>query len=81
MPALPRIPWRQISFAPQARSVGGRRFQRPIMVGDLVEVEARLAYTGKTSMDISVEVRSGDMAVAHRVKAQLDTARAAQHSA
>jgi len=42
-------------------SVGGIRFQRPIMIGDLVEVEARLAYTGKTSMNISVEVRAGDM--------------------
>ena len=41
--------------------VGGIRFHRPIMIGDLVEVEARLAYTGDTSMNISVEVRSGDM--------------------
>ena len=42
-------------------SVGSIRFQRPIMIGDLVEVEARLAYTGRTSMNISVEVRSGDI--------------------
>lgn len=42
-------------------SVGSIRFQRPIMIGDLVEVEARLAYTGTTSMNISVEVRAGDM--------------------
>jgi acyl-CoA hydrolase len=42
-------------------SVGGLRFQRPIRIGDLVEVEARLAYTGRTSMNISVEVRSGDI--------------------
>jgi acyl-CoA hydrolase len=41
--------------------VGGIRFFHPIMIGDLVEVEARLAYTGTTSMNISVEVRSGDM--------------------
>ncbi|VTU39808.1 acyl-CoA thioesterase [Variovorax sp. PBL-E5] len=41
--------------------IGSIRFHRPIMIGDLVEVEARLAYTGKTSMNISVEVRSGDM--------------------
>jgi acyl-CoA hydrolase len=33
------------------------------LIGDLVEVEARLAYTGKTSMNISVEVRAGDMKV------------------
>ena len=42
-------------------SVGSIRFQRPIVIGDLVEVEARLAYTGRTSMNISVEVRSGDI--------------------
>lgn len=41
--------------------VGGIRFHRPIMIGHLVEVEAKLAYTGNTSMNISVEVRSGDM--------------------
>ena len=41
--------------------IGGIRFHRPIMIGDLVEVEARLAYTGTTSMNITVEVRSGDM--------------------
>ena len=42
-------------------SVGSIRFQQPIMIGDLVEVEARLAFTGATSMNISVEVRAGDM--------------------
>lgn len=42
-------------------SVGSMRFERSIATGDLVEVEARLAYTGRTSMNISVEVRSGDM--------------------
>lgn len=42
-------------------SVGSIRFQRPIMIGNLVEVEARLAYTGNTSMNIAVEVRAGDM--------------------
>ncbi|KTT20599.1 acyl-CoA thioesterase [Pseudacidovorax intermedius] len=41
--------------------IGSIRFHRPIMIGDLVEVEARMAYTGKTSMNISVEVRSGDL--------------------
>ena len=42
-------------------SVGSIRFQKPIRIGDLVEVEARLAYTGTTSMNIAVEVRAGDM--------------------
>ena len=41
--------------------VGGIRFHHPVRIGDLVEVEARLAYTGSTSMNISVEVRSGDI--------------------
>lgn len=41
--------------------LGSIRFHRPIMIGDLVEVEARLAFTGNTSMNVSVEVRSGDM--------------------
>jgi acyl-CoA hydrolase len=49
-------------------SVGSIRFQRPIMIGDLVEVEARLAYTGKTSMNISVEVRAGDMKIGRMEK-------------
>lgn len=45
-------------------SVGSIRFQRPIMIGDLVEVEARMAYTGRTGMNISVEVRAGDLKLA-----------------
>jgi acyl-CoA hydrolase len=49
-------------------SVGSIRFERPIMIGDLVEVEARLAYTGKTSMNIAVEVRAGDMKIGHMEK-------------
>ncbi len=41
--------------------IGSVRFLRPIVIGSLVEVEARLAYTGSSSMNISVEVRSGDL--------------------
>jgi len=41
--------------------VGGIRFHHPVKIGHLVEVEARLAYTGTTSMNIAVEVRSGDI--------------------
>lgn len=40
--------------------VGSMRFIQPVRIGDLVEVDARLAYTGTTSMNIAVEVRSGD---------------------
>jgi acyl-CoA hydrolase len=38
--------------------VGGIRFVRPIVIGDVVEVQAQLAYTGTTSMSIAVEVLS-----------------------
>jgi acyl-CoA hydrolase len=41
--------------------VGGIRFLRPIVIGDLVEVEATLAYTGTKSINIAVTVRSGDL--------------------
>lgn len=39
---------------------GGVRFYRPLNIGDLVEVEARLLHTGRRAMHISVHVRSGD---------------------
>ena len=41
---------------------GGVRFYRPLHIGHLVEVEARLLLTGTSSMHISVHVRSGDPA-------------------
>ncbi len=40
--------------------VGGIRFYKPVRVGNLVEVSARLIYTGHTSMHISVDVCSAD---------------------
>ncbi len=40
--------------------VGGIRFYQPIHAGDLVEVRARLIYTGNTSMHIGVDVRAGN---------------------
>ena len=39
---------------------GGVRFYRPLRIGSIVETRARLLYTGRTSMHISVHVRSGD---------------------
>jgi len=39
---------------------GGIRFYRPIMIGHIVEVEARLLHTGRGSMHVSVHVSSGD---------------------
>jgi 4-hydroxybenzoyl-CoA thioesterase len=44
-----------------ARAVysGGIHFFRPIRIGHVVEVEARLIHTGAHSMHIAVHVRSG----------------------
>ena len=41
-------------------SVAGVRFKRPILVGQVVEVTAQIAHTGKTSMQIFVSVKCGD---------------------
>lgn len=40
--------------------VGGIRFYKPIVIGHLVEVEAKIIYTGRTSMHVAVDVSSGD---------------------
>jgi acyl-CoA hydrolase len=39
---------------------GGIHFYRPIHIGDIVEVDARMIHTGHRSMHIAVHVRSGD---------------------
>jgi acyl-CoA hydrolase len=41
-------------------SVGNIRFRRPILVGNLVELRARVVATGRTSMHIHVTVHAGD---------------------
>src|SRR5919202_6090286 len=40
--------------------VGGIRFHRPVLIGNMVEVSARVIYTGRTSMHVAVEVSAGD---------------------
>lgn len=40
--------------------VGGIRFIHPIHIGHLVEVRARVIYTGRSSMHIAVDVMAGD---------------------
>lgn len=40
--------------------VGGIRFYKPIFIGALVEVRARIIYTGTTSMHLAVDVWSRD---------------------
>lgn len=44
----------------RATYAGGFRFYRPMFIGDLVEVDARLIYTDGAEMHVSVYVRSGD---------------------
>ena len=40
--------------------VGGIRFLRPILIGHLVEVTARVIHTGRTSLHVAIDVRAGD---------------------
>ncbi len=40
--------------------VGGIRFYKPVLIGNIVEVSAQIIYTGTTSMHIAVDVRAGD---------------------
>lgn len=40
--------------------VGGIRFYQPVLIGHVVEVRARLIYTGTSSMHIAVDVASRD---------------------
>lgn len=39
---------------------GGIRFYRPVHIGDLIEVDARMLRTDKRSMSMSVHLRAGD---------------------
>jgi acyl-CoA hydrolase len=47
--------------------VGGIRFYKPILIGNVVEVHATLIHTGTTSMHIAVDVSSGDLKKQERV--------------
>ncbi len=38
--------------------VGGIRFYKPIQIGDIVKIDARIIYTGTTSMHIACDVFS-----------------------
>ena len=50
---------------------GGIRFYKPISIGDLIEVDARMMRTDERSMQMSVHVRSGNP---RGGRAELDTA-------
>lgn len=41
--------------------IGGVRFYRPLRIGHLIDVDARLLHTGARSMHVSVHVRSTDL--------------------
>jgi len=47
--------------------VGGIRFFKPIHIGNLVEIRAKLIHTGKTSMHIAVDVYSKKPEDAHYI--------------
>ncbi len=38
--------------------VGGIRFFKPVKIGDLVKVDAKIVYTGNSSMHIAIDVSS-----------------------
>jgi len=40
--------------------VGGIRFYEPVLIGNVVEVNARLIHAGRTSIHVAVDVRAGD---------------------
>jgi uncharacterized protein (TIGR00369 family) len=40
--------------------VGGIRFYKPILVGNLVEVHAKVIHTGRTSIHIAIDVQAAD---------------------
>lgn len=43
-------------------AVGGIQFVEPVLIGDLVSVQARLVHTGTSSMHFTVDVRAHDLA-------------------
>ena len=48
-------------------SANGIRFIRPILVGQMISVTARIVHTGKTCMHIYVVVRAGDLKESKKV--------------
>ena len=46
--------------------ISSATFDHPVHAGQLVEVEARLAYTGTTSMALAIEVHASDLSSQQR---------------
>jgi len=50
-------------------AVGGIRFVRPIMIGDMVTVRCQLIYTGNTSMHFCVDVLARNLQTGNEILA------------
>lgn len=48
--------------------VGGIRFFKPIFIGDLVEVAARIIFTGRSSMHIAVDISASNPQTKEKTK-------------
>jgi acyl-CoA hydrolase len=48
--------------------VGGIRFYHPIRIGHIVESQARLIHTGRTSMHVAVDISAEDPRTGQRVQ-------------
>lgn len=48
--------------------VGGIQFLKPIHIGNLVEIQAKVIYTGRTSMHISIDVLAYDPKEEEKIK-------------
>jgi acyl-CoA hydrolase len=48
--------------------VGGIRFYQPIAIGNLVEIDAAVIYTGKSSMHIAINVYAANPRKGERIK-------------
>ncbi|MFK7799519.1 MAG: acyl-CoA thioesterase [Aureispira sp.] len=48
--------------------VGGIQFLKPIHIGNLVEIQAKVIYTGRTSMHISIDVLAHDPKEEEKIK-------------
>ncbi|MGH1337879.1 MAG: acyl-CoA thioesterase [Aureispira sp.] len=48
--------------------VGGIQFLKPILIGNLVEIQAKIIYTGRTSMHISIDVLAHDPKEEEKIK-------------
>ena len=49
-------------------SIGGIRFIRPILVGQMVTLKAKIVHTGKTSMHVFISIEAGDPRLSNTVE-------------